>query len=286
MNGQEPGTAPGGGEPPAAGLSAVVHGAGGWPVPGAFLTVMDMAGRQAAHAAAGEDGAVTAGPLEPATYTAIISAPGYAPAARTAVVPASGRASIGVVTVERASGEALPPPGRWSIDPVHSSITVYARHLGLARIRGRVNEFSGQLDITEPPEHSAVRAQLQAASIDTGSKLRDDHLRSPDFLDVDTHPVIGYAGDGARARGEGRWTVTGQLTLRGISRSVPLDLTYLGSGPDQWGGTRAAFHAVAELNRHDFEVSWSQALPDGVVVGPVLQVELDIEAVHGDLPEG
>ncbi len=129
-----------------------------------------------------------------------------------------------------------------------------------------------------------MHARMNAASIDTGSKLRDDHLRSADFLDADAHPVIEYAGTGATARGEDRWTVDGQLTLRGITRPFPLALTYLGTGPDPWGGTRAAFHATAELHRHDFQVSWNQALPGGVVVGSVLQVELDVEAVHGDLP--
>jgi polyisoprenoid-binding protein YceI len=271
--------------PSGTGLSARVRGAGGWAVPGAILTVMDASGQQAGHASAGEDGTVATGPLPAGTYTAIITAPGYAPVARTAVVPASGRASLGVVTVERSGEAQLPPAGRWAIDPVHSAITVFARHLGLARIRGRVNEFSGEIEIAEPVEHSTVQARLQAASIDTGSKMRDDHLRSPDFLHVEAYPVIAYEGTGVTAQGDGRWTVAGQLTLRGITRSVPLTLNYLGSGPDQWGGTRAAFHATAELNRHDFDVSWSQALPDGVVVGSVLQVELDVEAVLGGLPE-
>lgn len=270
--------------PPGSGLSAQVRGTGGWAVPGAILTVMDMSGQQAAHATAGEDGAVATGPLPPGTYTAIITAPGYAPAARTGVVPASGLASLGVITLDRAAEVELPPAGRWEIDPVHSAITVFARHLGLARVRGRVNEFSGEIEIAAPVEHSTVHARLQAASIDTGSKMRDDHLRSPDFLHVDAHPVIEYAGAGVTPHSGGQWTVTGRLTLRGVTQAVPLELSYLGSGPDQWGGTRAAFHAIAELNRHDFEVSWSQALPDGVVVGSVLQVELDIEAVLGGLP--
>ena len=266
------------------GVSAQVHGAGGWAVRGAILTVMDSSGQQAGHAVAGEEGAVTAGPLAPGTYTAIITAPGYGPAARTAVVPGGGRADLGVITLERSAAVALPPPGTWTIDPVHSSITVFARHLGLARVRGRVTEFSGQLEIREPVERSQVRASMHAASIDTGSKMRDEHLRSPDFLHTDAYPVIGYAGTGITPRGEDRWTVDGELTLRGITRPVPLDLTYLGTGPDPWGGTRAAFRATAELHRHDFQVSWNQALPGGVVVGSVLQVELDIEAAHGDLP--
>jgi polyisoprenoid-binding protein YceI len=266
------------------GVTARVRGKDGWAVRGAILTVMDMTGRQAGHASADEEGAVASGSLPAGTYTAIITAPGYAPAARTAVIPASGNASLGVITVDRAAGVALPPAGRWTVDPVHSAITIFARHLGLARVRGRVTEFSGEIEIGEPVERSVVRARMQAASIDTGSSMRDDHLRSADFLNVSAYPVIEYTGTGVRPDGADRWTVDGELTLRGTTRPVPLHLTYLGSGPDPWGGTRAAFHAAAELNRHDFAVSWNQALPDGVVVGSVLQVELDIEAVHGELP--
>lgn len=272
-------------EPAAAGVAAQVHGSDGWAVPGAILTVMDTSGQQAGLASAGDDGAVTTGPLAPGAYTAIITAPGYEPAAHSVLVPASGRASLGVVTVARSGGAALPAPGRWTIDPVHSSITIYARHLGLARIRGQVSEFTGEIEIAEPLQRSTVRATMQAASIDTGSKMRDDHLRSADFLHVDAYPVIEYTGTGVRPAGGDRWTVPGELTLRGVTRSVPLDLTYLGAGPDAWGGERAAFHAAAELDRHDFQVSWTQALPGGVVVGPVLQVELDVEVVRGDLPE-
>ena len=143
----------------ARGLSARVRGSDGWAVPGAFLTVMDMTGQQAGHAGADEDGTVIAGPLAPGTYTAIITAPGYTPAARTAVIPASGQASLGVITVDRAADVALPPPGRWTIDPVHSAVTICARHLGLARIRGRVCEFAGEFEITEPVERSGVRAR-------------------------------------------------------------------------------------------------------------------------------
>ena len=229
----------------APGLSARVRGSDGWAVRGAILTVMDTAGQQAGHAGAGEDGVVATGPLPPGTYTAIITAPGYAPAARTAVVPASGQASLGVITVDRSADVVLPPAGRWTIDPVHSAVTVYARHLGLARVRGRVSDFAGEIQLAEPVERSVVTARLQAASIDTGSKMRDDHLRSPDFLHVDAYPVIEYAGSGVTPRAGGSWTVDGQLTLRGITRRALLDLAYLGSGPDQWGGTRAAFHATA-----------------------------------------
>jgi polyisoprenoid-binding protein YceI len=273
-------------EIPQGGVTARVRSRDGWAVPGAVLTITDLAGSQAARAEGDEDGRLVTGPLAPGTYTAIVMAPGYSPAARTAVVTPSGSA-LGTVTLDRAGGADLPPPGRWSIDPAHSLIQVTARHMGLASITGRFGEFSGVIEIGEPVERSVVQAQLKAASIETGSTMRDDHLRSPDFLDVESYPLIAYTGTGVTAQGDDRWTVSGELTLRGTTRPVPLDLTYLGTGPDPWGGQRAAFQATAELHRQDFAIDWNQSLVTGVaMVGSTLRVTLDIEAVRGDLPGG
>ena len=271
-------------ETPQGGVTARVRSRDGWAVRGAVLTVTDLAGSQAARAEGDDDGRLVSGPLAPGTYTAIVMAPGYSPAARTAVVTPGGSA-LGTVTLDRAGGAELPPPGRWSVDPVHSLIQVTARHMGLASITGRFSEFSGTVEIGEPVERSVVQAQLKAASIETGSSMRDDHLRSADFLDVESHPLITYTGTGVTAQGDDRWTVSGELTLRGITRPVPLDLTYLGTGPDPWGGQRAAFQASAELHRQDFAIDWNQSLVTGVaMMGSTLRVTLDIEAVRGDLP--
>lgn len=269
----------------ATGVTARIRSKDGWAVRNAVLTVTDLAGSQAALAEASDDGLAATAPLPPGTYTAIIMAPGFAPAARTTIVTASGSATLGTITLDRAAGVELPPPGRWTIDPAHSTITITARHMGLASVKGVINEFSGTIDLAELPELSTVQARMQADSIDTGNKMRDDHLRSPDFLDVSTYPLIEYAGIGVSQQGDDRWRVDGELTLRGITRPVQLDLTYQGAGPDPWGGQRAAFRATAELHRKDFAINWNQSVAaDVVLVGWVLQVALDIEAVEGDLP--
>jgi len=274
------------GQPTRGGVTARVQSRDGWAVRGSVLTVTDLTGDQAARAEGDDEGRVTAGPLAPGTYTAIVIAPGYAPAARTAVVTASGSA-LGSISLDRAGGAELPPPGHWTIDPAHSSIQITARHMGLATVTGHFAEFSGSFEIAEPIEGSLVQAQLKAASIDTGSGMRDDHLRSPDFLDAESNPLIVYAGRGVTAQGDDHWTVNGDLTLRGTTRPVPLDLAYLGTGPDPWGGQRAAFQASAELHRQDFAMDWNQSLTTGaLLVGWVLRVVLDIEAVRGDLPAG
>ncbi|HWG02287.1 MAG TPA: YceI family protein [Trebonia sp.] len=267
-------------------LSARVRASGGWAVRGAVLIVTDPLGQQSARADGDEDGVVTSQELPPGTYTAVVTAPGYQPVARTAVVTASGAASLGTLTLARAANVPLPAPGRWTIDPAHSSVRITARHMGVASVTGFLTEVSGGIEITEPPENSSVRAVMQAASVDTGNKARDDHLRSPDFLDVAAYPVIEYAGTGVTSQGDDRWTVTGRLTLRGTRRDIPLELTYLGTTADPWGGERAAFRATAELRRHDFQMTWNQSLPaGGVMVGSVLQITIDTEAVHGDLPD-
>ncbi|HEX9338343.1 MAG TPA: YceI family protein, partial [Pseudonocardiaceae bacterium] len=214
---------------------------------------------------------------------------GFAPMARTAVVTASGSAALGVLALSRIGGDAdLPEPGVWTIDPVHSRISVTARHLGIASVRGTFTEFAGRIDVARPVERSTVHAVIQAASIDTGNKLRDDHLRSADFLDVDRHPAIEYRASGVTPLGGERWRMAGELALNGITRSVPLELAYFGVGPDAFGGTRTAFHAVTELRREDFAITYNQIVRAGItLIGATLRVEIDVEAVRGDsLPTG
>ncbi|MEW2358132.1 YceI family protein [Spirillospora sp. NPDC029432] len=272
----------------ARGLRGSVRTKDGWAVRNAIVTVTDLMGRQTARFQAGEDGRVAGDPLPGGTYTVIVTALGYEPAASTLIVSSQGAADLGTVVLSRAGGAELPPPGIWTIDPVHSSVGAVAQHLGLSSVRGRFGAFEGRIEIGDRVERSRVAARIDAASIDTGNKMRDDHLRSPDFLHVDAHPVITYEGDGLTETGPDRWTVHGRLTLNGHTCPVDLDLTYLGTGPDPWGGTRAAFRAATELNRRDFGIRYSQILEAGVsAVGESLKVEMEIQAVQGEsLPEG
>jgi polyisoprenoid-binding protein YceI len=269
--------------PGTSGVAAQIRAADGWPVTDAVLTVTDGAGQQVARVAANDNGQVATPTLPAGTYTAIVTAPGFQPQARTAVVTGSGVSGLGIVALTREAGSELPTPGVWSIDPVHSSIDVAARHLGFASIRGRFTEFGGKIEIAEPFEQSLVYAHIQAISIDTGNKMRDDHLRSADFLGVDHHPVIEYQGTYLTRLPGGRWTLHGELTLNGVRKPTPLELTYLGSGQDPWGGQRAGFHAVTDLQREDFAITYNQVLQAGIqAIGATLRVELSIEAVQGD----
>jgi polyisoprenoid-binding protein YceI len=265
------------------GLHAVVRTKDGWAVRHAIVTVTDMSGHQVVRTEADTDGAVMTPPLPSGVYTVVVTAVGYAPVASTAIATASGTAELGALVLARQGGVELPPPGVWTIDPAHSKVAATAQHLGLSSVQGRFSEFAGRIDIGATAEESSVVAEIDATSIDTGNKTRDDHLRSADFLDVGPHPVISYRSTGLSATGPGRWIVHGVLTLSGITRPVDLDLSYLGTSPDPWGGLRAAFRAVTELSREDYAMTYNQVVQAGIsLIGATLKVELDIQAIQGE----
>lgn len=178
-------------------------------------------------------------------------------------------------------GVEAPRAGTWTIDAAHSSVEVIARHLMLAKVRGRFGSFAGEIVAGDAPEDSGVEVTIDAASIDTGEPKRDEHLRSPDFLDVENHPTLTFRSSGARRTGERTLEVDGDLTIRGVVRPVTLDVEYLGVTQDPWGNTRAAFSATTEIDREEFGITWNQALETGgVMVGRKLKVELEVSAVH------
>ncbi|WHM33033.1 YceI family protein [Streptomyces sp. BPPL-273] len=249
------------------------------PVPNAEFTVTDTMGRKVV--AGGTDpfgsfvSAVPAG-----EYRLAVSAEGYTPYRASVTVAADALASLGDVTLQVAQPPELPTPGDWEVEPAHSSIAFTARHIGLARIHGRFNSFAGAVRIAEDMERSAMHVVIDASSIDTNVKMRDDHLRSADFLDVERFPTLEFYSDRFAHRGGNRWAVTGALTLHGVTRTVTLDTEYLGLGNGMEGETRAACRATTELHRDDFTVSWQTMLARGIaVVGPSIRIDLDVQTV-------
>ena len=169
--------------------------------------------------------------------------------------------------------------GTWTIDPMHSDVGFSVRHMMVSKVRGRFTKFSGQIVTGEDLLSSNVTAEIDLSSIDTAAEQRDAHLRSPDFFDTDNHPLMTYRSTGIREKGDG-YIVDGELTLKGVTRSVPLTLEVNGFGPDPYGGTRAGFTARAEINRQDFGVNWNAAMETGgVVVSDKVAIQLEIEAV-------
>jgi polyisoprenoid-binding protein YceI len=262
-------------------VRGLVATADGWPLPGAAVTVVGPGGRQLGRAATDEAGgfAITVTAAGPATV--ILAAAGVDPVARTVSIGPDGVSDLGRIVLGSARRSALPDTGLWRIDPAHSIVRATARHLALSRVEGRFTEFAGEIHIADPVERSSVTATIEAASIDTGNAERDAHLRSPDFLDVKRFPTLTFASERVIRESDERWRVTGMLTIRDIARAVVLDLSYLGTGPDPWGGTRLALVATTQLNRRDYEINWNMGLPGGlVVVGPTLRIDLDVQAVR------
>jgi polyisoprenoid-binding protein YceI len=176
-------------------------------------------------------------------------------------------------------GIEAPAPGTWEIDPVHTSVAFVARYLMVTKVRGQFADFSGTIHVAERPEESWAELVIQAASIDTGSEDRDKHLRSPDFLDVERFPEIRFRSTKIELPGGIHLVVTGDLTIRDVTRSVVLDTEFTGLGQDPWGNRRAGFSATTEINREDFGASWNLALEaGGWLVSKTVQIELDVLA--------
>ncbi|MFW6690415.1 YceI family protein [Streptomyces sp. MAR4 CNX-425] len=249
------------------------------PLPQAEVVLADSAGRRVVSGESDPFGtfvvAVPAG-----TYRLSVNAEGFTPYRGEVEVEEGAHRSLGDLALGPSPLPQLPPPGDWEIDPAHTTVGFVAQHIGMARVRGRFNAFTGALRIGQRMEDSSMRVAIEAASIDTNIKMRDDHLRSPDFLDVQRYPAIEFASDRFLHRGGARWTVTGALSIHGVSRTVSLDTRYLGTGYGMEGELRAACRATVELHREDFTLNWQHMLARGIaVVGSSIQIELDIQVV-------
>jgi polyisoprenoid-binding protein YceI len=169
--------------------------------------------------------------------------------------------------------------GTWDIDPVHSDVSILARHFVVSKVRGHFNEYSGEIVTAENPLDSTVTATIKAASIDTRSEQRDGHIRSADFLDTDTHEHIVFKSTGLSADGDD-FVAHGELTLHGVTKPVDLKLELNGFGPDPYGGTRVGFSAKTTVLRKDFGMNFNAIVEgSGAVVSDKLEVALEIEAV-------
>ncbi len=170
--------------------------------------------------------------------------------------------------------------GTWAIDPEHSEVGFTVRHMMISKTRGKFTRFSGELVTAPDVLSSSVTAEIDLASVDTGNAQRDAHLRAPDFFDVDSHPQMRYRSTGLRPDG-GHYVLDGELTLKDVTKNVPLTLEVNGFGPDMWGGTRVGFTASGEINRQDFGVTWNAAIEaGGVAISDKVTIHLEIEAVR------
>ena len=178
------------------------------------------------------------------------------------------------------------PAGTYAIDPAHSRIGFVARHAMVTKVRGSFNEFegSGQLD-ADTPANSNLRLTIQAASIDTRNADRDGHLRSNDFFDMETYPEITFVSTAVEQTDDDEFKVTGDLTIKGTTKPVTVELEYTGVAVDPYGNTRIGLEGKTTINRKDWGITWNAALEaGGVLVGEKVTLEFEVSAIHTPNP--
>jgi polyisoprenoid-binding protein YceI len=171
----------------------------------------------------------------------------------------------------------------WLIDDVHTHIGFSVKHMMVTTVRGQFRKYSGTLELdAQDFTKSKFRGEIDVASIDTGVAQRDDHLRNNDFFDAPNHPKITFESKSIEKKGEeGEYLVRGDLTIRGVTKEVALDVEFHGTSKNPWGKTVAGLSARGTINRKDFGVNFNALLETGgVAVGEKVKLELDVEAVQ------
>jgi polyisoprenoid-binding protein YceI len=175
-------------------------------------------------------------------------------------------------------GVELPPPGVYDIDPAHTTVEFVARHM-LSKVRGSFRDFAGSITVGERPEDSRVDVEVDTASVTTGNEQRDQHLQSSDFFEVDAHPKMTFRSTSFRPTGGTRFELTGDLSIKGITRPVTLEGEFLGWGKDAWGNDRVFAEARTRVNREDWGLLWNMAVElSGVLVARDVDLEIQVQA--------
>jgi len=170
------------------------------------------------------------------------------------------------------------PAGTWVIDPSHSEVGFTARHLMVSKVRGSFDKFSGTLTVADDFKASKVEATIDATSVNTRDENRDNHLRTNEFFGVEEHPTWSFVSTGLTSKGSD-YALAGDLTIKGITKPVTLNLEVLGVNKDPWGNTKAGFSASTKINRKDFGVEWNAPLEaGGFLVGDDVTLNLEIQA--------
>jgi polyisoprenoid-binding protein YceI len=167
----------------------------------------------------------------------------------------------------------------YQFDRSHTTVGFEIRHI-FTMLGGKFQDFSGTIRVDRArPESSSVEFTIQAASIFTNDPKRDAHLKTPDFFDVAAHPTITFKSTSVQADGKDKWLVTGDLTMRGVTKRVTLPVAFLGEGRDPWGNEKMGFQASTTLDRKEFGISWNKALDQGgVLLGDEVKVQVSVEA--------
>ena len=179
------------------------------------------------------------------------------------------------------NGVTLPTTGTFVLDKSHTQVGFVARHLMVSKVRGRFTDYEGTIVVADDPAASSVEVIIQAASINTNDEGRDNHVRTNDFLSVDQFPTLTFRSTKVDLGSNGDWKVNGDMTVRGVTRPIVLDVEFEGVIQDPWGNQRLGFTASGEIARNDFGVSFNAALETGgFVVSPKVKLEIEAEAVR------
>jgi polyisoprenoid-binding protein YceI len=174
----------------------------------------------------------------------------------------------------------LVPAGTWSVDPIHSTVGFAVKHLGIATVRGKFEDFEGTLEIGENDETARAYGTVQGVSINTGDAGRDEHLRSADFFGVEQNPELRFESTGVEQIDEDTFEIAGDLTMNGVTKAITLTAEVQGEETDPWGNERVALEVTGQLNRGDWDMTFNQALGSGnLLVGEKVKLQLDIAAI-------
>ncbi|WAH36094.1 YceI family protein [Alicyclobacillus dauci] len=169
----------------------------------------------------------------------------------------------------------------WNVDASHSAIEFVVKHMMISNVRGSFHSFEANV-IADPEDLTTAEIDfsIDVNSIDTRDEGRDNHLRSADFFDVENFPKLTFKSTNITKKGQGEYDLTGDITIRGVTKPLTFHVTYEGGGKDPWGGERAGYSAKGSLSRKDFGLTWNSALETGgVLVGDEVKLNLEIEAV-------
>lgn len=186
------------------------------------------------------------------------------------------------MTVLGSSTDLAAPTGTYTLDIAHTRIGFTARHAMVTKVRGSFNDFTGVLELDgAEPGLSTARVAIKADSIDTRNAQRDGHLRSGDFLEVERFPEITFASTGARQLDQANFQLTGDLTIKDVTRPVTIDFNYEGTATDPYGNVRIGFEGSVVISRRDFGLTWNAALETGgVLVGDRVVLEFEVSAIR------
>ncbi|MHB8293403.1 MAG: YceI family protein [Acidimicrobiales bacterium] len=207
--------------------------------------------------------------------------PDTMPTTAPSTTPATTTAPKAPTTPSAAATVPASLTGDYVVDPVHSSIGFVARHAMVTKVRGQFKTFDARAHLDfEAPANSSAQATIEVASVDTSNEQRDQHLRTNDFFDAPGFPQITFVSTAVDKVGHDRYTLTGELAIKDVTKTVSIDITYAGASKDPYGNTRVGFEGTATISRGDWGVTFNAALETGgVLVSDKITLELDLSAI-------